>query len=70
MIKISCDCCEEIHEETFFCDKCSNQLTGIFGETPDPFWDGIEGDGYEEIEIINSSGDICMNCCDCHLKIK
>ena len=62
-----CDCCDVEWEETFFCEKCSNKMELIETVEPKLDWQGW-GDDFEEGEEEVSTGNVCMNCCDCHLR--
>jgi len=63
---IICDCCGEEFEESFFCEKCSNQYIGTeLEEVPDIRWNGV-GDGMVLKEVDQYSGMVCKNCCECN----
>jgi hypothetical protein len=68
MEKKFCDCCNEEHEETFFCEECSNEYIGTT-ESPRLFFYSWLEDEMEWIEEDVFSGDVCMNCCTCHERI-
>lgn len=65
--RMICDCCEQDFEKSYFCEKCSNKYIGIkMVETPKLIYDyGNEMEWTEEDQF---SGNICGNCCACHLK--
>ena len=66
--KITCDCCGEEWEESFFCKKCSHKFIGTkWEETPKVMWDG-SGNDMEWEEVDQFTGDVCGNCCRCHLR--
>jgi hypothetical protein len=63
-----CDWCDEEWEETFFCKKCSNKYLGTdLVKTPKSIYYGV-GEEMEMTEEDIFSGDVCFNCCRCHLK--
>jgi hypothetical protein len=70
MKKKYCDCCGEEWEETFFCKKCSNKYVGTETvESPRLDWCGWPPqDEMEWVEEDVFSGDVCMNCCTCHMR--
>lgn len=63
-----CDCCEQEWEDEFFCDTCSHQIEGDWEEVPDPLWSGEPGGEYTYDYVEHDVGDICFNCCTCHLR--
>ena len=67
MKNIICDCCGEEWEDTFFCEKCSNKMDVVEAMVPKLDWCGW-GEDYEAGEEEINSGDVCFNCCVCHLR--
>lgn len=64
-----CDACEEVWEESFFCEKCSSGGHEEIVEKPNTMWDGDPHDETIFEEEWVSNGNICMNCCRCNLII-
>jgi hypothetical protein len=63
----TCDCCGETWEEKFFCPECSKKYVGEREvEVPVIPWDGC-GPETETRAEPEYSGDVCLNCCSCHL---
>ncbi len=64
----TCDRCGDKWEDAFFCPECSGKYLGEREvEVPVIPWDGWGSEtepGYEP----EYSGDVCMNCCTCHLR--
>jgi len=68
--QMTCDCCEQEWEESFFCKECSHKFIGTeWVETPRLDYYGV-GNEMEWEQEDQFSGDICGNCCTCHLKTK
>jgi len=63
-----CDACGERWEDSFFCAECSKGGEYIEMMVPNLFYDGCPGDEYVMGEEWVPNGDICLNCCGCHLK--
>ena len=63
-----CDCCGNTWEDSFFCSACSNKYIGMREvEVPIIPWDGW-GPDTEMGEEEEYSGDVCLNCCECHFR--
>jgi hypothetical protein len=66
-LKKYCDHCNEEWEESFFCNKCSGKYQGTeVIESPKLIYYGCGNEMEFEEEYV-FSGDVCYNCCTCHL---
>lgn len=66
----TCDGCGERWEDSFFCEQCSSGGELVWREVPNTMWDGHPDDEMVMTEEWEANGDICLNCCGCHLRGK